>query len=85
MDRELVLHITRKAQVNILSTKDVSEVIAGYCMEKGKDELLSQRLISYLVVMNLWQNPFSIALEYYQKKFGICTLTDVEGKVIIIF
>lgn len=29
--------------------------------------------------------PFSIALEYFQKKFSICTLTDAKGKVITIF
>lgn len=85
MDREIILRITRKIQLGILSTEDVSKVITKYCIEKEKEESLSQMMASYLVMMNLWQNPFSIALEYFQKKFGICTLTDAKGKVITIF
>lgn len=71
--------------LNTLSTKDIYEVIANYCKEKEKEESLTQTMATYIILMNVWQNPSSIALDYFLNKFDIYTITDAKGKVITIF
>lgn len=85
MDRQIILDITRGIHSERLSLEDMHRVVVEYCIEKGKDSTLSYKLGLYLINHGLIMEPFSIALEYFQKKFSICTLTDVKGRVITVF
>lgn len=85
MDRDEILSLTRKINSGLLGTEDMFKTTVDYCIEKGKDMSLSQQLVMILLRSGKIMGPFSIALEYFQKKFSICTLTDAEGKVITIF
>ena len=85
MDRNEILSLTRKISSGYLGTEDMFRVTVDYCIEKGKDVLMSQQFVMILLRSGKIMKPFSTALEYFQKKFGICTLTDAKGKVITIF
>ena len=85
MDRNEILSLTRKVNSGYLEAEDMLRVIVDYCIEKGKDMLISQQLVTTLLKSGKIMGPFSTALEYFQKKFSICTLTDTKGKVIITF
>ena len=85
MDRNEILSLTRKINSGYLETEDMLRVTVDYCIEKGKDMLISQQLVTTLLKSGKIMGPFSTALEYFQKKFSICTLTDTKGKVIITF
>lgn len=85
MDRDEILSLTRKINSGLLGTEDIFKTTVDYCIEKGKDMSLSQQLVMILLRSGKIMGSFSIALEYFQKKFGICTLTDAKGKAITIF
>ena len=85
MDRNEILSLTRKINSGYLETEDMLRVTVDYCIEKGKDMLISQQFVTTLLKSGKIMGPFSTALEYFQKKFSICTLTDTKGKVITIF
>ena len=85
MDRNEILSLTRKINSGYLETEDMLRVTVDYCIEKGKDMLISQQFVTTLLRSGKIMGPFSTALEYFQKKFSICTLTDTKGKVITIF
>lgn len=85
MDRNEILSLTRKINSGYLEAEDMLRVIVDYCIEKGKDMLISQQLVTTLLKSGKIMGPFLTALEYFQKKFSICTLTDTKGKVIITF
>ena len=85
MDRNEILSLTQKANSGYLGLDDVSKTIIDYCIEKGKNILLAQQFVNIMLRTDRIMEPFSIALEYFKKKFGICTLTDVKGKVILTF
>ena len=85
MDRNEILSLTRKINSGYLETEDMLRVIVDYCTEKGKDILISQQFVTTLLRSGKIMGPFSTALEYFQKKFSICTLTDTKGKVITTF
>ena len=85
MDRNEILSLTRKINSGYLETEDMLRVTVDYCIEKGKDMLISQQFVTTLLKSGKIMGPFSTALEYLQKKFSICTLTDTNGKVITTF
>ena len=85
MDRNEILSLTRKINSGYLETEDMLRVTVDYCIEKGKDMLISQQFVTTLLKSGKIMGPFSTALEYFQKKFSICTLTDTKGKVITTF
>ena len=85
MDRNEILSLTRKINSGYLEAEDMLRVIVDYCIEKGKDMLISQQLVTTLLKSGKIMRPFLTALEYFQKKFSICTLTDIKGKVITTF
>lgn len=85
MDRNEILLLTQKINSGHLKTEDMFRVIVDYCTEKGKSVLISQQFVMILFRSGKIMGPFLIALEYYQKKFSICTLTDAKGKVITTF
>lgn len=85
MDRNEILSLTRKINSGYLETEDMLRVTVDYCTEKGKDVSMSQQFVTTLLRSGKIMGPFSTALEYFQKKFSICTLTDIKGKVITTF
>lgn len=85
MDRNEILSLTRKINSGYLEAEDMLRVTVDYCIEKGKDMLISQQFVTTLLRSGKIMGPFSTALEYFQKKFSICTLTDTKGKVITTF
>ena len=80
MDRNEIIILTKKFNFGTINLEDMTKIIVEYCIEKGKDKFLSQHF-----AMVLLKTGTIIALEYYQKKFSICTITDAQGKVITIF
>ena len=85
MDRNEILSLTRKINSGYLGTEDILRVTVDYCIEKGKDTMISQQFVTTLLKSGKITGPFLTALEYFQKKFSICTLTDTKGKVITTF
>lgn len=85
MDRNEILSLTRKINSGYLEAEDMLRVTVDYCIEKGKDMLISQQFVTTLLKSGKIMGPCLIALEYFQKKFSICTLTDTKGKVITTF
>lgn len=85
MDRNEILSLTRNTNSGYLDIEDMLRVTVDYCIEKGKDVSMSQQFVTTLLKSGKIMGPFSTALEYFQKKFSICTLTDTKGKVIITF
>ena len=83
MDRNEILSLTRNTNSGYLDIEDMLRVTVDYC--KGKDMLISQQFVTTLLRSGKIMGPFSTALEYFQKKFSICTLTDTKGKVITTF
>ena len=85
MDRNEIIILTKKLNLGTINLEDMTKIIVEYCIEKGKDKFLSQHFAMILLKTGIIIDYFLIALEYYQKKFSICTLTDAKGKVITIF
>ena len=81
MDRNEILSLTRNTNSGYLYIEDMLRVTVDYCIEKGKDVSMSQQFVTTLLKSGKIMGP----LEYFQKKFSICTLTDTKGKVIITF
>ena len=85
MDRDEIILLTKKLNLGTINLEDMTKIIVEYCVEKEKDISLSQYFANFLLKTGIIIDYFLIALEYYQKKFSICTLTDAKGKVITIF
>lgn len=85
MDRDRISLLTQKIGSGFLKVEDILQVIMDYCIEKGKDTSMSQQFVTILLESGKIMEPFLIALEYFQKKFNICILTDIEGKIITTF
>ena len=85
MDRDEIIILTKKLNLGTINLEDMTKIIVEYCVEKGKDISLSQHFAMVLLKTGIIIDYFLITLEYYQKKFSICTLTDAKGKVITIF
>ena len=85
MDRDEIIILTKKLNLGTINLEDMTKIIVEYCIEKGKDKFLSQHFAMILLKTGTIIDYFLIVLEYYQKKFSICTLTDAKGKVITIF
>lgn len=85
MDKGKIILISKEISSGYLKSEDMIEVIVDYCIEKGKDIYKSQQFAITLLKLGQIMGPFLIALEYFQKKFNICTITDEQGKVILTF
>lgn len=86
MDRDYVLTLTRNSVFDRnVSYQDVYQVLYNYCIEFGKNPKLTQSFIEIfkadIIKLSLL---FSIALEYYRKKYNICILQKKE-QIIAIF
>lgn len=87
MDRDYILTLTRNSIFDRnVSYQDVYQILYNYCIEYGKDPKLTQSFIeifkSDIIKLSLL---FSIALEYYRKKYNICMLENKEKQIIAIF
>ena len=85
MDRDEIIILTKKLNFGTINLEDMIKIIVEYCIEKGKDKFLSQYFATILLKTGVILDYFLIVLEYYQKKFSICTITDAQGKIITIF
>lgn len=85
MDRNEIISLTYKINLGRIESESMLKVIVEYCIENGKDEILSRQFATLLLRLGIIKEYFLIALEYFCKKFNICTLTDKEGTIILIF
>ena len=59
------------------------DLIYEYCLEMGKKEEDISKFMTVLMFYPYQCNQcFYYALEYYQRKFNICIITDKENRII---
>lgn len=85
MDRETIISIVHKLCSNSLTHNDIVAVIMSYCTDKGYTESEINQALQLILLRNIISQPLFTALNYYYKKFNICTITNKEGKLITAF
>lgn len=78
MDKETVIALT-------MGYPDKTGLVFEYCLEMGKDELLTSQFLAILILTPYYRECFQYALEYYQRKFNLCLLRDKEGRIIKVY
>lgn len=84
MDKEKVLLLTKKSNKEYIDPEKAIELIVDYCVEMGKDPIKSEQFAIFIINLGIAAEYISTALEYYQKKYNLCFITDKAGKVITI-
>lgn len=85
MDREEVLSISNEVLLGNISSTKVINIVTNYCIEMGKDPKLSVQFSTLLLKSNLIEPFFLTALQYYQKQFNICTITNKNNEIKLIY
>ena len=81
MDRETILGILRKYSfgVQAMDMEDIIKVVTSFIIDKGKTEKEAHTFISAVLSHplecgTLIMECYSIAMQYYERKFSICKL-----------
>lgn len=85
MDRKtfMDLHYNKTQQSSI---EDIDNLIVEWCVEAGKEEYQSRVFVEVLKRQWLiYSSIYSFVLEYYKRKFNICTLRSKDGTILQIF
>lgn len=81
MDKDTLIRMLRNGTFN---EYDIITIISEYCIEKGKNLKDIQNFISIALPINP-HYYFNYALDYYKRKFGVVTIIDKEGKILLIY
>lgn len=84
MDKSSIIDIIKRRLSGDLKLDDIYKVILVYCTEKGKSYFNTAHFLEVIIGNKIYMGYFIIALEYYEKKFNICTLTDNKDKILSI-
>lgn len=74
MDRTEIVRLSHAYNSSTLTTEDVSKFLLSYCIEKGKDELLSRQFIAFIMFSHNELPLFIYVLGLYEREFTICKL-----------
>lgn len=77
----------KESFLKYLNTNNLTDILYEYCLEKGKKTAdITQFIIAVRTIDpfgNLLGNCISDAIKYYKDKFGITSVIDETGKIII--
>lgn len=82
MDREKVINIATSILVRkSINLQDIILLLDSYCTEKKKERKYIDLFIKTLVQLpyNVYSSLVDIALNYYMKKYTVCTLKKVDS------
>lgn len=82
MDRERVINIATSMLVRkSINLQDIILLLDSYCTEKKKERKYIDLFIKTLVQLpyDIYSSLVDIALNYYMKKYTICTLKKVDN------
>lgn len=83
MDRESTIVVLLNANNNQLTMLDVVKTIKDYCLEHGKNELLTMQFIKGVINTPLATRFFEESLSYFDRKYEIARLwsaPDLSGE-----
>lgn len=78
MDKNKLLDILGRD----ITHKDAEIIIYDYCIENGKDESETDKFILLLKMTPFMNACFSIALDYYKRKFNITSVIDANNNTL---
>lgn len=82
MDREKVINIATSILVRkSINLQDIILLLDSYCTEKKKERKYIDLFIKTLVQLSydVYSSLVDIALNYYMKKYTVCTLKKVDS------
>lgn len=82
MDREKVIDIATSILVRkSINLQDIILLLDSYCTEKKKERKYIDLFIKTLVQLpyDVYSSLVDIALNYYMKKYTVCTLKKVDS------
>lgn len=82
MDREKVINIATSILVRkSINLQDIIILLDSYCTEKKKERKYIDLFIKTLVQLpyDVYSSLVDIALNYYMKKYTVCTLKEVDS------
>lgn len=82
MDREKVINIATSILVRkSINLQDIILLLDSYCTEKKKERKYIDLFIKTLVQLpyDVYSSLVDIALNYYMKKYTVCTLKKVDS------
>lgn len=82
MDREKVINIATSILVRkSINLQDIIILLDSYCTEKKKERKYIDLFIKTLVQLpyDVYSSLVDIALNYYMKKYTVCTLKKVDS------
>lgn len=85
MDRSSLIEYLRKYYNGTLSHKETSDILYEYCTERGKKVSETYCFISFAMYYNMFQEYLDYALNWYKRKYNICTLSTSNNQIIQIF
>ncbi len=84
MDRDKIVELSKKHPA-FIDPSDLLYTVVQYCADKGKNYDLSVQFALTLSTKGNIIPYFMESLEYFQIKFNVCTLTDINGQLVKIF
>lgn len=85
MDRKDILFISNQVILGNVESSKVLDIVNNYCIEMGKDPELSLQFSKVLLQSRVIEPFFLTALQYYQRKFNICTITNENNEIKLIY
>ena len=83
MDRNDTVVVLTNRSNNQLTVSDVATTIRDYCLEHGKNELLTMQFIKGVINTPLATRFFQESLDYFDRKYEIARLwsaPDLSGE-----
>lgn len=81
MDKDTIIKLLNKEYP---THQEALTIIADYCIEMNKAPNQINTFINTVAQLHL-DYYFSYALNYYKKKFGVVTIMDKEGKILLTY
>lgn len=86
MDKNEIIRISNLIIKGSISLQEALKVISEYCYEHNKNEKEIKQFLTLLSANDsIIYYYLKYALNYFKSKYGICTLHDKKGNIIINF
>lgn len=85
MDKKKFIEIFYNINLNRATQKDIIYLLECYCLEFNKPKYMIDVFIQYISMMNIVKDIIQYPINYYKRKFNICTITNKENIIISIF
>ena len=84
--RELIIKLSNELIRGQTKHEDLIDLIVSYCLEYNKDKNESVVFAAHALSSIFAHNIVKECLEYYQKKFNVCIITNINtGEILSIF